>query len=99
MYTGTVVEASPIPIPTMVRPTSKVAKESAKAQIMAPRIKIAEVTISVTRRPSRSESRPPPSAALAAPTSTMLTTSSSGKVESENSFLIKITAPEIAAVS
>jgi len=99
MYTGTVVDANPIPSPTIVRPTSSTVNDPANAQISAPRMKIAEVSINVTRRPSASESRPPPRAAVAAPTSTMPTTNSSGKVESENCCLIKITAPEIAAVS
>src|SRR5271163_323991 len=99
MYTGTVVDASPIPTPTIVRPTSKIVNEPASAQISAPITKMMDVIISVTRRPSRSERCPPTSAAVAAPTSTMLTTNSSGNVDSENCCLIKITAPEIAAVS
>ena len=99
MYTGTVPEESPIPTPTIIRPTISMPGDEAAAQRIDPAPKTRAVTISKVRRPKRSARRPPANAPAAAPANAPLTMISRAKVESEKSFLKKSSAPDMTPVS
>src|SRR6266851_7794003 len=99
MYTGTVLEDKPIPMPTMIRPTTSIWGDWAAAHRMAPAAKMIAVVISSLRLPNRSASRQPVSAPTAAPASTPLTITSKANVDNVKSFRKNSSAPEITPVS